>query len=454
MTENCSRNISPDGLTGMIFAMDGMQDTVVLLNGPMGCKFYHSTTSQFLTPRPPLYLPSENGADKTPVGYNFLNQWFFRQSRVPCTYLDGYDYVYGTTEKVREALLYLKENVAFSCIALINSPGASLIGDHLHELIREILPDRICVVLESPGYSTGFAAGYETAFTELLRQTGDRMESYLREKEEAAIGAGHPRVNLLGVSLWQRYCEGDIRELKRLFSLCGIEVGCCLFAGNRIEELLEMPQADLNVVLYPEMAELGAKQMKERFGIPFYLCEELPVGFDAVEKMFRDICEILHVSPEPVLKENEEARAKAYYYIDSVHQMSGLPNGTTFALEGNQSQVYSYARFFCEYLGMTPDCLEVTENSEAGPVMTAKIDTLYQMYGQSDRKSMTETNAELVFGDGNTIAMLQTRSDAFCGIEISFPGMGYTDIVPKTHMGIQGALFLIEQVLNGLMSRI
>ena len=42
----------------------------------------------------------------------------------------------------------------------------------------------------------------------------------------------------------------------------------------------------------------------------------------------------------------------------------------------------------------------------------------------------------------------------FCGIEIRLPGMGYIDLVPKTHLGIRGALFLIEQVLNGLMSRL
>ena len=46
------------------------------------------------------------------------------------------------------------------------------------------------------------------------------------------------------------------------------------------------------------------------------------------------------------------------------------------------------------------------------------------------------------------------KNKTFCGIEISLPGMGYTDLVPKTHMGIKGSLFLIEQVLNGLMSRI
>ena len=60
------RSIPPDSLTGMIFAMEGMEHTIVLLNGPMGCKFYHSTTSQFLTIRPLLYLPSTEDGKKVP----------------------------------------------------------------------------------------------------------------------------------------------------------------------------------------------------------------------------------------------------------------------------------------------------------------------------------------------------------------------------------------------------
>jgi hypothetical protein len=32
--------------------------------------------------------------------------------------------------------------------------------------------------------------------------------------------------------------------------------------------------------------------------------------------------------------------------------------------------------------------------------------------------------------------------------------MGYVDFVKKTHLGLQGAMFLTEQAVNGLMSRI
>ena len=132
------KSISPDGITGMIFAMEGMKNSIVLLNGPMGCRFYHSTTSRFLSIRPLLMLPTEDGR-RVPVDYNYLNDFFFRQDRVPCTYLDGYDYVYSTRDKVRRALDFIRDNIAFDFLTIINSPGAALIGDNLLELAREKL---------------------------------------------------------------------------------------------------------------------------------------------------------------------------------------------------------------------------------------------------------------------------------------------------------------------------
>ena len=65
MTEPCMKSFSPDGLTGMIFAAEGMRDTIVLLNGPMGCRFYHSSTSGFLMQRPVLYVPTDDGTATT-----------------------------------------------------------------------------------------------------------------------------------------------------------------------------------------------------------------------------------------------------------------------------------------------------------------------------------------------------------------------------------------------------
>ncbi|MBQ7372693.1 MAG: oxidoreductase [Blautia sp.] len=416
MTEHCLKSISPDGITGMIFAMEGLKDSIVLLNGPMGCRFYHSSTSGFLAVRPLLYLPEKKGGERVPVDYNYLNDWFFRQERVPCTYLDGYDYVYGTKEKVQEALCFIRENIDFRILAIINSPGAALIGDHLLELARELLGEDRVVMLESPGYSISFEEGYSIAACTLLSQIGSRLW-----EKSASVSTARKSVNLLGISIWNRYCEGDIKELCHLFDLCGIDVHTVLCAGTDLSELESIYQADLNVVLCPEMGFGAAQYLKEQLHMPYYVCELLPIGFSATEKMFADICGLLGTSDKPVKEVSERARAPAWKKLDGIYQMYGKPKGVTFCIVANPSQEKAYEAFLTQYLGM--------EKADAD-------------------------SAELVFSNANIISELKLSNKQFCGIEIAFPGMGYVDLTVKTHYGIKGALFLIEQVLNGMMSKL
>ena len=416
MTGRCSKSITPDSLTGVIFALEGMRNAVVLLNGPMGCRFYHSTTSRFLLTRPLLKLPARENGEKVPVDYNYLNSWFFRQERVPCTCLDGYDYVYGTKEKVREALTFIRDSVDLDLLAIVNSPGASLIGDDLRETAADVLGPGKTVTVETAGFSETIASGWSRAALALLQQVG--TELWQKQPPEERTGK---RVNLLGLSIWQRYFEGDLSELRRLFSLCGVEMNAALCADCSVGELARMPDADLNVVLDLEAGTAAARFLEERCGTPFIVCEGLPVGFSATERTFAEICAALGVSCEALKEESERARALAWYRIEQVYATSGKPRGVTFCVEGSEAQRRAYTAFLTDYLGMEPSDPE---------------------------------RAELVFGDANLIAELMLKNRRFGGIEISLPGMGYIDLVPKTHMGIRGALFLIEQVLNGLMSRL
>jgi len=446
MTDNTSKTISPDSLTGILFGAEGVRNTVVLLNGPMGCKFYHSTTSQFLMDRPPLYLPVTENGKKVEVNYSYMNDWFFRQSRVPCTYLDQYDYVYGTADKVEQGLCYLRDNVAFDLLTVVNAPGASLIGDNLRELISRILPDRPTVHIESPGYSEGFSAGYETLSLCTLRQLAPLMSKRGKGKKK--------RVNLLGLSIWHRYAQGDRDELMRLFHMCGIEIGCCLFSGCSVDELLSIPEADLNIVIHPDMCLKAAEYLQEIYGTPCHVCPGPPIGFDAVEELFRAIAPILNADISPLLSESKKCRGLAWYKLSQIYQACGLPKGAGFAVEGTLPIVFSYARFLGEYLGMRPVCISCENHTPSATAQSLQSLLKELQDDRCEHEDITTTSAELVFGNANTIAALMTKSHAFCGIEISLPGMGYTDLIPKTHLGLQGSLFLIEQVINGLMSKI
>ena len=436
----------PDGLTGIIFALEGMKNTIVLLNGPMGCRFYHSTTSGYLMQRPLLYLPAGENGERVRVDYNYLNDWFFRQERVPCTYLDGYDYVYSTRDKVREALLFIRENIGFDMLAIVNSPGAALIGDNLLEIARDTLGNRRVVMVESPGYSITFEEGYSEACLALLSQVGAFLwtdddqketdpknlagktknqkvtdEENMHRKTETETLRLAKTVNLLGLSIWNRYFEGDVQEITRLFSLCKVEVNAALCADCSLEELRKIKNADLNIVLDPEMGLDAAEYLKKETGVPYYVCDLLPVGFAATEKMLKDTCAILGTSPREALEESERARAFAWNKINGIYQMYGKPKGVTFAVKAGRAQEKAYGEFLIHYFAM---------------------------------KKADPYEAELVFSNANVISELMLSNKVFCGIEIALPGMGYVDLTVKTHMGIQGALFLIEQVLNGIMSRL
>ncbi len=425
MTGGSLKSIMPDSISGMIFALEGIKNAMVLLNGPMGCRFYHSTTSQFRMLRPELKSRADARGQAPSADHSVFSNWFFRQERVPCTFLDGYDYVYGTKDKVRSALDFMAENVVFDILAIVNSPGAALIGDDLARIAGERLGAHASIVLESSGYSDSFEEGCSQACLALLKQVGRPLwETHRGRRSHTSDGesaAGRRKVNLLGLNIWQRNITGDMEELRRLFSLCNIDVNAVLLADCTLEDIAGMPEADLNVVLYPETGLACAQYLKDVNGTPYYLCDTLPIGFSAAEKMFADICAVLGTSDEALKLESEKARALAWVRIGEVSRACGKPRGVKYYVDGGTSIEKAYSSFLSEYLGM--------------------------------RRCRAE-DAELVFSDANVISELMLKNKTFCGIEISLPGMGYVDLLPKTHMGIRGTLFLIEQVLNGLMSRV
>ena len=67
------------------------------------------------------------------------------------------------------------------------------------------------------------------------------------------------------------------------------------------------------------------------------------------------------------------------------------------------------------------------------------------------QKPILDTKAGIVFADGSILAQLKALHHIFSGIEIGLPSIGYTDVIPKTHQGLNGSLMICEQIINGLI---
>jgi nitrogenase molybdenum-iron protein alpha/beta subunit len=371
---------------------------------------------------------------------NYPERWYFGQPRVPCTYLDSGDYIYGGREKLTEALEYIRDNVKRSLVAIVNSPGAALIGDDIAGIARSALGGETVVTIETPGFSSDVCAGFETGVTALIDALDPPRADALPKT-----------VNLLGASIFQKYFAGDVAELRRLLGLIGASVNCALVAGASAEEIRAVSRAALNIVVRPEYGLDTAEYLKMRYGTPYYVCDGAPIGFTATEKFVRDVGEALERDPAPAIEDSERARATAYAHISRVNSLVGLPKGARVSVEGTYSDIYAYFKFFTEYFGMLPEAASVF--CPRADFAKPRLDGFMRARGLSDvlARDIFEAQNELVFASGATIARLRNAGRKFVGVENALPSLGYLDVIPKTHLGVSGALLLVEQVLNGLL---
>mgnify|MGYP000888390688 CR=1 FL=1 len=429
MMKHYLKNITPDSFSGLVFAMEGIHKTVVLINGPTGCKFYHSAVSD---------SQSIHQFEFDPL--NYPENFYFGQPRVPCTYLDSKDYVYGSQNKLTEALEFLCSEVNFDLLAVINSPGASLIGDNLKGIITKTVKGKKFVIIETPGFSENICTGFETAAIETIKQL-----SFSKSNVKSS------KVNILGLSIYHKNYRGDIEEIKRLFKMCDIEINCFLLSQCNLESIEKIPDAELNIVLNPEYGYDTAIFLEKMYGTSYYICDGPPIGFEATEKLMKDLCAILNKDLSIFIEESEKSRAATYIFISRVNSLTGLPKGVNFAVEGNYSEIYSYTSFLVKYFGMILECTSVL-NEEIDIFKDKTIALLNDLnLVNAINHDIINTESELVFANGNTIAQLKLKGHAFSGIEISLPTLGYIDVIPKTQLGLKGALMTAEQVLNSLM---
>jgi nitrogenase molybdenum-iron protein alpha/beta subunit len=425
-----TENIGPDSFSGALFAVEGVRDGCTILNGPTGCKFYHSAISDSQFMRQATYSPLE------------YTEGFFGQPRIPATYLDGHDYVFGSGEKLSN-ILRMAAGKKYALIAVINSPGATLIGDDLDRFIAgETKGASIpCFALENSGFSGAFGSGYQKAMLKVL--------DVLELKKETP--KGNPAVNLLGLSIYQKYFDNNYKTIRKLLELCGIETISAPGAGDPVAAMKNIPSAALNVVIYPEYGKETAEYLKERFALPYIIPGEgPPVGFYSTAGFIKEICEYFNVPSLRAEAVLDAARAGAYLHLSRFSSLLGMPRGCLFSVKADSSAAYALTRWLCSYLGMIPAAVSVLPGGDA--VFTKKLEDFLDSvnHGEALANPVIETPAQILLADGNTISAARLYGQKFCGIEIALPSLGYIDVTEKTLFGAEGGLFLLEQILNGL----
>jgi len=431
MTSNvrsACNGIYPDGLTGALLALEGIGDAAVILHGPTGCRGHHSAMSERAFPRGTI--------DER---LNYGERLYFGQPRIPSTYLDGDDYVFGAKEKLRLAVqTILARNPGL--LAIVNSPSAALIGEDLRQCLADTATSIPCVGIEMPALSQPLADGYQQAVLAVL-ETLDLPDSPVSSRT----------VNLIGLSIAHNYWAGSLLELRRLLALCGIEVLCAPGAGSPIADWYSIPRAACHVVIHSEYADRIAALLRERFDAPVIVPEPgAPIGFKATEQWVIQTAGAMNADATPALADIRERRRQVSRHMSRIAGIGSALKGTTCSVRADPSLAYPLVEFLYEYLGMLPVSVETPGCTDSD--LALQLTDFLSKVGCLDSWQVPwqAAEADLLFSDGHQVNQRLAFGFPQGGIELLLPLEGYTDFLRKPLLGAEGAVHLVEKIVNAV----
>ena len=167
---------------------------------------------------------------------------------------------------------------------------AELIQDDPGGLARALdLPVPV-IALELPAYQKKENWGAAETFYRLVRTlAGPRRERGARAK---------PLANLLGPTALGFRHRDDVREITKLLTSLGIEIGVAAPLGATPVDLTRLGEADFNIVLYPEVALPAAQYLEKAHGQPF--TKHVPIGVGATRDFIAEVAELAGLDPRLV----------------------------------------------------------------------------------------------------------------------------------------------------------
>jgi light-independent protochlorophyllide reductase subunit B len=172
---------------------------------------------------------------------------------------------------------------------------AELIQDDPGGLARALdLPVKV-VAVELPAYQKKENWGAAETFYQIVRACV--------QAAPARVPDGRVRANVLGpTSLGFRHRD-DVREVTRLLRDLGVGINVVAPLGASPADLARLGQADINVVLYPEVAGTAASFLARKFGQK--TITTVPIGVAATRRFIAEIAALTGADPAPVLADGE-----------------------------------------------------------------------------------------------------------------------------------------------------
>jgi light-independent protochlorophyllide reductase subunit B len=225
--------------------------------------------------------------------------------------------------------------------------GASCTGELIQDdpggLARALdLPIPV-IPLELPSYQRKENWGAAETFYQIVRTLCAGAP-----RREARPAGQKPSCNVLGPSALGFRHRDDVREITLLLERVGVTVNVTAPLGASPADIARLPDADFNVLLYPEVGGVAAQWLKRQFGQPS--TRTIPLGSAATREFVAEVAQLAGIDADAAI-EAATRDARATWYAKSVD--STYLTGKRVFIFGDATHAVAAARVAHGEMGFT-----------------------------------------------------------------------------------------------------
>ena len=166
------------------------------------------------------------------------------------------------------------------------------------------------VALELPAYQRKENWGASETFYHLVRALVPGQHQRTPLAGRAAV------CNILGPTALGFRHRDDTREIRSLLQELGIQVNVVAQLDASVAAIRKLPEADFNVVLYPELARTAAQWLQRQFDQPF--TQTVPYGVNGTLDFIAEVRELAGLGNSEATRQAYLQNSRARWYAKSV----------------------------------------------------------------------------------------------------------------------------------------
>jgi nitrogenase molybdenum-cofactor synthesis protein NifE len=270
-------------------------DAIHIVHGPIGCAAYTWDIRGAVSSGPELHRLSFS------------------------TDLQEMDVIYGGEKKLYRSLIELIDQYQPNAAFIYSTCIIGLIGDDIDAVCKKVAKEKGIPVM--PVHSEGFKGtkkdGYKAACAALMKLVGTGSTE----------GISKYSINILG----EFNLAGEAWIIREYYEKMGIRVVATMTGDGRIDDIRRSHGASLNVVQCSGSMTSLAKDMEEKYGIPYIRVSYF--GFEDMSRSLYDVAALFPDRPEIMEKAREIVRDEIRHYYPEMQKFKA-------ALTGKKAAIY------------------------------------------------------------------------------------------------------------------